>query len=129
MKNQAEIDSLEIRSFIKERLKNTNDEIQIGNFMLKQSDLILLYEDLLRGFIMNRRKHKIYGADKCIDFCIYLSSMSDVIKIAKDIWENPKKYWEFDKDGDYYYDFLKFLWIDDNIRLADLVNEKELNIK
>ena len=73
----------------------------------------------------NKKLYKIVGADRAIKFKKKFKTKEALVKKAHDIWDNPEKYWDFEEDEDYYYEFLKFLWIDD-IQLAGLVNEKPI---
>lgn len=130
------IAKIEINSFIKTRLKFTNEEIDIpinDNFdviKVNQKYLISIYEDIIHGFLKNRNRCIIFGADICQSFKICLSDIEHLQKICKDIWNSPEKYWDFQtKDYDTYCDFLKYIWIQEigkeSYRLCDFVKNLE----
>jgi hypothetical protein len=69
----------------------------------------------------------IYGVDKASDWTALFVKESDIVEKCKDIWENPDKYSQYQKNTeDAFYQFLKFLWVykpnQQDIRLVDLVS-------
>ena len=110
------INEVEVKSFLKYWLKYNKVK---GNGIEK----INLFKDIILSFLANRSHVVIYGVDKIKGFEIHLADESDLIPICKDIWIYPEKYYELKPNQDPYYDFLKFLWINENTRLADVINE------
>lgn len=112
-------------SFIKEWIKNTKPEIEIGGLIVNQKDDIPFYQNFLESFLSNRGYVKIFGCDICSDFEILLSEKSLVNRIAQDIWDNPRDYYDIDQEENEYYEFIKFLWIKypdgKEVRLSDIV--------
>jgi len=126
------IQKIEIQSFIKFWLNNTNDKIKIVDGITIENDyLINLYSEFLNTFYKQHTKYKIFGVDKASDFLINLSDLNTLNKICIDIWNNPKEYSKSNEDD--YYDFLKFLWvtidISEPIRLGDYVGYIDFNKK
>lgn len=53
---------------------------------------------------------RIEGSE--IDFNFVTDDEGILKEKARDIWENPKKYSDYEKESeDAYYEFLKYLWI------------------
>jgi hypothetical protein len=128
---KREIERIEDISFIKWYLESHNDSTYITNYntgvvtTVNTRDLLFFIERLLPLYRSNRN-HKITGADIAGSFEIKVSTKEHLVKLAQDIWDNPGKYREFDEDEDYYYDFLKYLWIEspdfpEETRLCDIV--------
>lgn len=125
MKNKQFIQKASAVSFITTWLKNTNKKIKIGDTEIKQRDAINFYEELLVAYQNNNGRYKITGADSAGSFNISFSDERMTLKIAQDIWDNPKKYWDIEDDDNAYYEFLKFLWVEypdgKEERLTDVV--------
>lgn len=103
--NKATIDS-----FI-ETWKYNSEEIQrVGGVDIDRRFIVPFLEDFLIAFLQNSTM-EIYGVDMAQGFSLKLSRWEDVESVCRDIWANPEKYWEFGKDEDAYYHFIKFLWI------------------
>ena len=116
MQNRV-INEIEVKSFLKYWLKN--NKISDKDKM----DKIHLFKDIILSFLSNRSHVIIYGVDKIKGFEIHLADESDLIMVCKDILNHVEKYYELKSDEDPYYDFLKFLWINENTRLVDIIDE------
>jgi hypothetical protein len=120
---------LEKLSFMKFWFSHTNEKIGVdcSNNSIKNKSL----EPILGQFLdcyLNNRNYKIVGCDMVSDFKIELSSQEDLERVSKLIWESPEKFYNF--EGDSYYNFLKFLWIEtplfnEGIKLTDIINEED----
>lgn len=128
---QNKIDDIEILSFIKTWLKNTNETLELApDVKIKNHDMVMFYREFLNAFQKNKRSVRIFGVDKALGFELYLSSRDELFKACKDIWDNPRDYYQVeDEDENEYYEFLKFLWIDGNsiqeCRLTDIYDGDE----
>jgi hypothetical protein len=128
--NQNKINEVEINSFIKEWLKNTNKELTFDNFVIEQYKLLSFYKEFLNSFLKNRFRSIIYGADIIKGFELHVSNFESLEKICKDIWDHPEDYYNLsnvETSSGYYYEFLKYLWVESDqfeepIRLADIVD-------
>jgi hypothetical protein len=131
MINKQKIQEIEIRSFIKEFNRNTNKEIIFNDFetqeikaTLTQKDLLFFEEEFLLAFLNNREQYKIVGVDIMQSFAINIANVDILFKICQEIWDNPERFYTIDNKDNYYYDFLKYLWVEGfnkEIRLTDLV--------
>ena len=128
------IKKIENISAIKNWLRNTNDTLEVLNFdsnekqIVKREDLFKEYEEFL-SYIQNNWMFRITGSEVVFDMKIY--DKHHLIKICKDIWENPEKYYgeEFESETDSYYNFLKFLWVEtkdgyNEFKLADIATNE-----
>lgn len=128
--NQNKINEIEINSFLKEWLRNTNEEIEIDDIRIKQKpNMIHFYREFLESFLKNKRRHRIVGADKMLGFEINIANDEELLKVCKDIWDNPENYYKLEtKEENYYYEFLKFLWVESDtygdVRITDLIETK-----
>jgi len=133
MKNQKKIDEIEINTFIKEWLRNTNNAIEFDDgTKIEQRKILHFYQEFLGSFLKNRKRFKIVGADKMVGFEINIAHEDSLKKICQDIWDKPEEYYKIKDDvNNYYYDFLKFLWVEDNngneTRLAEFVSTKTIS--
>lgn len=107
-------------------------EIDLDNIKYNQSMAAVIPTEFidqgfLKGSIFACTQCLIYGIDEASEFKTIFAPQEEITKIAKNIWNNPSKYSEFeDNSEDAYYKFLKFLWIDfpddQRKRLADIVD-------
>lgn len=100
---------------IKDWLRNTNSDIEVINFhdtrqVIKRENLLNEYREFL-SYYQNNWDFRIFGSEVEFDMKVY--NVHQLIKICKDIWENPEKYYgrEFESGESSYYEFLKFLWV------------------
>lgn len=127
-KNDKKILETEVNAFLLEWYKNTEEKIEIFDgekiIYLNQKTLLRHYEEMLKSFMTNRKNYKICGADKLKNFKIYIANKEFFVKTCKDIYDNPEKYYQINEkeDGDYYYGFLKYLWVNENTRLVDVID-------
>lgn len=126
--NQKKINEVEIGCFIKEWLRNTNQEVEFDEIKVKQvPNMINFYREFLNSFLKNKKRHRIFGVDKMTGFEINIAHDELFLTICQDIWSNPQDYYKLGKDENEYYEFLKFLWVDSDtygrdVRMTDLVN-------
>jgi hypothetical protein len=126
--NRNKINEVEIISFLKEWLRNTNEEIEIDDIKIKQKpNMMRFYREFLESFLKNKRRHRIFGVDKMMGFEINIANDEEFLKVCQDIWDNPQDYYKLKEEENEYYEFIKFLWVDSDTygrdtRLVDLVN-------
>lgn len=128
--NQNKINEAEIRSFLREWLKNTSEELDFDGIKIKQKpNMMKFYNEFLNSFLKNKNRHRIFGVDKMIGFEINIANDEEFLKICQNIWDNPQNYYKLKADENEYYEFIKFLWVDSDtygrdVRLVDLVDTK-----
>lgn len=130
----GKITETETASYLKSWYDNTNEEFEIGinGTVINNMEMFQTYQSLILH-VLTCKNHKnccIFGVDKVIDFLITFPDDKNIKKVCQNIWDNPTHYYTFDKDDDYYYEFLKFLWVDIygiEYRLTDLIVDHEIN--
>lgn len=126
--NRRTITDVEVSSFMKVWMKNTNETINVAGMDIEQEYLYPVFTDVIKAFLANRETNRIFGVDVMNGFLINIADKNDVETVCKDIWTNPEKYYKLDKDAgtDYYSSFIKYLWVSvgngPELRVADIAN-------
>jgi hypothetical protein len=121
------IKKTEIAEYVNYRSKHTKSlhEIKFEDEVESKDYL----KNILSDFVGNSSYKSIYGVDSLYQFELKIYDISKLHYFINDIYKNPTKYVEFLPAEDFYYDFIKYLYVSSgrtkssqDQRLCDLKN-------